>query len=255
MFKRIRIALLLYVLALVAVGSYLSSTRSTDWDASLWVDVYPVDGDGSVAARQYIEQLQAAEFDDIERFFADQARSFGLGLEQPFRINLAPPFPESLPPLPLRPSLLSAMLWSLKMRWLVMRLKWSNDRPTPDIILFAVYHGGASTVLERSGGLRKGLIAVANVFADRRMEGANHVVIAHELLHTLGATDKYHPDSNLPRYPEGFADSAQQPLYPQTMAELMAGRIAVAPNSAEMPDHLGRVLIGSLTAAEIGWTD
>jgi hypothetical protein len=78
-------------------------------------------------------------------------------------------------------------------------------------------------------------------------------VIAHELLHTLGATDKYGND-NLPRLPDGYAEPDRQPLYPQTFAELMGGRIPVTASEAEIPESLQQVVIGPLSAAEIGWT-
>ena len=47
------------------------------------------------------------------------------------------------------------------------------------------------------------------------MDGGNDMVIAHELLHTLGATDKYDPVNNAPRFPDGYGDPQQMPLYPQ----------------------------------------
>jgi hypothetical protein len=79
------------------------------------------------------------------------------------------------------------------------------------------------------------------------------MVLAHELLHTLGATDKYAPSSNLPRFPEGFADPKAKPLLPQSKAELMAGRIPLDERRAKIPDGLRDVVIGQLTAREIGW--
>ena len=96
-------------------------------------------------------------------------------------------------------------------------------------------------------------MAVAHLFADRRMRGPNQVVLTHELLHTLGATDKYQPGTNLPRFPEGYGEPNAEPLYPQQRAELMGGRIAIAADYAEIPPDLGRVVVGPLTAAEIGW--
>lgn len=77
----------------------------------------------------------------------------------------------------------------------------------------------------------------------------------HEILHTLGATDKYDLSNGIPQYPEGFADSQQQPLYPQLKAELMGGRIAISKNETEIPASLKSVVIGSKTAKEIGWID
>ena len=44
-----------------------------------------------------------------------------------------------------------------------------------------------------SHGMQKGLIGVVHAFAQRPMAGTNNIVITHELLHTLGATDKYDP--------------------------------------------------------------
>ena len=103
-------------------------------------------------------------------------------------------------------------------------------------------------------GLQKGLIGVVNAFAARDMNAENNVIIAHELLHTVGATDKYDPATNQPRFPEGYGDPEQTPLLPQQYAEVMAGRIAVSKTEAVTPHTLGSVLIGSTTAQEIGWT-
>jgi len=72
-------------------------------------------------------------------------------------------------------------------------------------------------------------------------------------LHTLGAIDKYAPGTNQPLDPIGLADPEREPLYPQTYAELMAGRIAISEASSEIPESLHEVVIGPLTASEIGW--
>ena len=45
--------------------------------------------------------------------------------------------------------------------------------------------------MAHSTGLQKGMLGVVNAFASADQEGSNAVVIAHELLHTFGATDKY----------------------------------------------------------------
>lgn len=79
------------------------------------------------------------------------------------------------------------------------------------------------------------------------------MVLAHELLHTLGATDKYALTSNLPLFPDGFAEPDAKPLLPQSKAELMAGRIPLDDRHATIPDSLRNVVVGQLTAREIGW--
>jgi hypothetical protein len=78
--------------------------------------------------------------------------------------------------------------------------------------------------------------------------------MAHEVLHTLGATDKYDPATNLPIFPIGYAEPGRAPLYPQDKAELMGGRVPQSPRDAEIPQDLNRVVIGPATALEIGWT-
>ena len=120
--------------------------------------------------------------------------------------------------------------------------------------MFAVFHEPSEGVaLDRSTALNKGLIAVANLFADRTARGTNQIVLAHELLHTLRATDKYSFTSNAPLYPDGYAAPESQPLLPQTKAELMAGRIPLDEQRASMPASLREVVIGPATAREIGW--
>jgi hypothetical protein len=150
---------------------------------------------------------------------------------------------------------LDALDWSLRMRWLTTKLNWQSDRPAPDIVHYLVYHDGDRTpTIDRSGALRKGLIAVTNVFADHASRPTNQVVIAHELLHTLGATDKYDPATNYPLYPVGFADFEARPLLPQRRAEIMAGRIAISQHEARIPASLADVVVGPVTAGEIRWT-
>ena len=253
-FKRFRIAILLYILLFVALGQFLASQRATDWDDSLWVDVYPVNGSGSQQAQTFIDSLRSDSFASVERFFEAQSSIYGIDLERPFRIRVAAQLDTDLPRVPDDGGFLSSITWSLKMRWFVTRLHWASDTPTPDITLFAIYHDGESGVtLDRSTALRKGMIAVANLFGSRSSRGSNQMIMAHELLHTLGATDKYDLATSLPYHPIGFAHPDREPLYPQTHAELMAGRIPIRADRASVPASLDKVVIGAATALEIGW--
>ena len=45
MFKAVRISILLFVLFFVSVSTWLTQARSTDWNNSLWVKVYPINGE------------------------------------------------------------------------------------------------------------------------------------------------------------------------------------------------------------------
>src|SRR6202050_4843903 len=79
-----------------------------------------------------------------------------------------------------------------------------------------------------TSGRQKALVGIVHAFAQRDMAGRNDIVIAHELLHTVGASDKYDLGSDAPLYPIGFADRDRQPLFPQAEAEIMAGRRALS---------------------------
>jgi hypothetical protein len=85
------------------------------------------------------------------------------------------------------------------------------------------------------------------------MAKQNNVVITHEFLHTLGATDHYDLATNLPLYPDGYADPDLKPLLPQRFAEIMAGRTPKSQTEAVIPESLDSVVIGSKTAMEINW--
>ena len=50
MFKVIRISILLVILIVVSLSTWLTQARSTDWNNSLWVKVYPINADGSELA-------------------------------------------------------------------------------------------------------------------------------------------------------------------------------------------------------------
>ena len=146
--------------------------------------------------------------------------------------------------------------WSLKLRHWAWRKQGQQPGPDPDVHIYMVFHDPADNqVLAHSLGLQKGLIGVVNAFASRRMAGSNNVVLAHELLHTLGATDKYDPATNMPLHPDGYAEPQRQPLHPQDNAEIMGGRIPRSQDEAVTPISLKSVVVGPLTAAEIRWTD
>jgi hypothetical protein len=120
--------------------------------------------------------------------------------------------------------------------------------------MFVLYHDPATTPsVPHSLGLQKGLLGVVYAFADRDMTGSNNIVIAHELLHTVGASDKYHAGDDRPLFPAGYADPQQEPLYPQERAEVMAGRRMLSEQEWDMPHGLREVVVGPETAAEIRW--
>lgn len=80
------------------------------------------------------------------------------------------------------------------------------------------------------------------------------VNVVHEMLHLLGATDKFN-EYGQPLFPGGFADPQLQPLYPQKFAEVMARTLPVGNDQTQPISLLSQVRIGQQTAREIGWLD
>ena len=253
MFKAFRILILLLILAGVSYGTWHTKTRSVEWKHELPVNIYLVNGDGSENVNKYLSSLTVDDFKPIQRFMHDEAERYGRSANASIEIKLGGII-ATLPPAPPRNgSVPEAILWSLKMRWWAFR-NGETSGPGPQVKMFLLYFDPAQTgSLQHSTGLQKGLIGRVNVFASRDMARQNNMVITHEFLHTLGATDKYDPATNQPTYPDGYANPDQQPPEPQSFAEIMAGRIPVSQTNATIPESLNDVVIGSLTAREINW--
>ncbi len=256
MFKAVRISILLFVLFFVGVSTWLTQARSTDWNNSLWVKIYPINGDGSRASAQYIETLELFDFAGIEAFLEREISKYGSDLPKPVRIELGDTIAEQPPEFGASPNVLDVMLWSLRMRWWSGQVTDDQDRIDPDVRIFVRYHAPDTAVrLENSVGLRKGMVGIVNGYASRRYRGTNNVIIAHEFLHTLGATDKYRMEDGQPIGPDGLAEPQRDPLYPQRYAEIMGGRIALSAHDSTIPQSLKHVVIGTLTAREIRLVD
>ncbi len=250
--KHLRYLILLLILLFVAVNEAVNKMRTTSWDEPLWVSIYAVNGDARNATDKYIDSLESRDFKAIEEFVNREARRYGVPIEAlevayKGRLLSHPPQPPS------GRNILQNIWWSLKFRaWATWRA-WSSDGDDGDVELFVSYYDTETTQsLRHSVGLQGGLIGIINAFADNSYRGSNQVVITHELMHTLGASDKYDA-GNMPLHPQGFAEPYRQPLYPQTRAEIMGGRIPLSPLQANMPQTLGQVVIGIHTAAEIHW--
>lgn len=252
MFRQIRILVLLLILCVVAVDAWLTRAYSTDWKESLHVGVYPINADGSELVDRYIARLDQDDFDAIEEFLKREAARYGQAITEPVRVVLGPRIDEQPPALAAGPNALDIMLWSLKMRSWANSVADGRERYAPDVRIFVRYHDPETTLaLDNSVGVEKGMFGIVNAYASRRLSPQNKVIIAHEFLHTLGASDKYDESTAQPQPPHGIAEPERTPLYPQRYAEIMGGRIALSPHDAEIPGDLGLVVIGPLTAAEI----
>jgi hypothetical protein len=250
----VRLVLLLAVLVFVALGAWLDQRRSTDWDGTLRVTVYPVAGDASAAAAPCAAATDASAFDDAADFLWQQAQAYGVSLDEPVRFRVSHAAQEPPPALPAHPGRLSVALWSLRLRYWAWRVAASDPLPNPDVQVFALYHANdGEHAAPDSAGLQKGLVAVAHLFCGPDAVAGNAMVVTHELLHTLGATDKYDRATGQPLVPQGLGDPEQSPRYPQLSGEIMAGRIATSAQDATIPGSLVQMIVGPATAREIGW--
>jgi hypothetical protein len=252
-FKRLRILFLLVVLLMVSLITWQDRYRSTRWREPLFVAVYPIAADDSPVTRAYVEALDAEGFKPIDEFFIREARRYHLHIDEPVKTRLRGELRERPPERRTDGGILATAFWSLRLRYWAWRVS-GNAREPEDIRLFVLFHDPALTpVVPHSLGLTKGLIGVVYAFASPAMSGANSVVIAHELLHTLGASDKYNPANDAPRFPDGYGDPQQIPMYPQLTAEVMAGRRLLSATQWEQARSLDETVIGPSTALEIRW--
>lgn len=250
---KLRLLFLILLLLVVSLNTYLSRVRSTNWDQPLWIVIYPINADQRQDTQLYIDVLQVDHFDDIELFISREAKRYGLTQEQPVEVHLAPPVQAQLPETPRNASILDSVIWSLKLRYWA----WRNDTwkgIEPDIkVYLRLFSPQNRQVLEHSLGLQKGMIGVVNGFASVDYQAQNNFITVHEVLHTLGASDKYELTGNQPIWPQGYADPYQTPLLPQYRAEIMGGRVAQTRSFSLIPDSLKQVVVGPETAAEINW--
>ncbi len=255
MFRFLRIAVLLTILLIVAGNQWLTGSRLSSWEKPLWITIYPVLADPEADIRRYAESLKEDSFKNIGLFLKQQASRYGRELETPVFIQVAQPLTLLPPALPAENTGISVALWSLKMRWWVWRNAGQDQLAPDDVRMFVLYQKGEANVpLERSVGIKNGSYGVVNAVASRHMAARNRIIITHELMHILGASDKYEASTGQPFAPDGLANPAQSPLYPQNKAEIMSGRIATSANNWRRPATLKSCVVGELTATEIGWS-
>ncbi|WP_096911252.1 MULTISPECIES: hypothetical protein [Acinetobacter] len=250
MWKNIRIACLLVVLLIVAINAYRDQNQ--DWNQPIRVLLHPINADGSAATQQYIRHLQQDDFVGVKQYLEKNSQQYR-GQSSYFIIEIGRELNQAPPKMSEQSSILNNILWSLKFRFYAWKQHQSIDG-APSLTLYLNYYDPKQRrELKHSTALERGRIGSVNLFASVKQAQQNNVVLVHELLHGFGATDKYNLVNGEPIFPIGYAQADKQPLYPQTEAEIMGGRIALSEHKSKMPDDLEQTLIGTLTAKEVGW--
>jgi hypothetical protein len=228
--------------------------KSRSWVQPLEIVIYPMNSEHNPFVEEYISQLDSSIFKEIVQFFKDEAEHYTLTIEHPITTHLGSIIRNYPPAVPASPtSLIETVLWSIKFRYWAYKNTPDDNSNLHRARIFVYYHKAIeNTRLQHSLGLANGLLSIVHAFASTSQEQQNNIVIAHEFLHTVGATDKYNANSQ-PIFPDGYAEPDKQPLFPQLQAEIMSGKIPTSYTQSKMAESLKHCIIGDKTATEINW--
>ena len=250
MWKKLRIAILLIILLIVGMNAWRDMNQ--DWTKPIVVLLHPINADGQTATEHYIQQISVDDLQDMQNYLQLQSKELK-GQPISFHFQLGRELKALPPKPPTTASALDAILWSLKFRFYAWKQHEGEDG-SPSVTLYLNYHDPKlQNTLKHSTALERGRIGMVNLFASEKQSSSNKVVLVHELLHTFGAKDKYDLKTGQPINPTGYANPEQNPLYPQTRAEIMGGYIPLSPTKSKTPDELEDTMISRLTAQEMGW--
>jgi len=252
-FKFIRIAVLLGLLTVAGLVTAHQMVYSRNWTKPLEVVIYPINADAQLATEKYIQALQQNTFQSIDSWMEREAARHDLPLRSPVRLRLGDQIKPLPPRFPVDGNAVDVLFWGLRFRWWAWRNTAEDNTDLTRIRLFVLYYDGTDDrPLAHSLGLQKGLLGLVHAFAVPAQTKQNNIVIAHEMLHTVGALDKYE-STGAPMFPVGYANPARKPLFPQRSAEIMAGRIPLSHQSYYMAESLKSVIVNRFTAEEINW--
>jgi len=258
-FFYVRVAVLLTILVgvLMGAGQDSRSRRArNDWDHTLSVAVVPVAlenvDEAAIAALR--ARLPALE----DRMAAELARHRP-GAPRPFRFELvAPVRAASPPPVPAADGLVDLVEHSIALsRYLKdIDTRAGIERDLYDARIYVAMRRPRKTdrTLVEGRSEQGGRVGLVELELDAEAEAIDLalIVVAHELLHTLGAVDKYDSGGRT-LVPLGLAEPDRVPLFPQPHAEIMARNRMLSASEERVPGSLAEIAVGPATAREIGW--
>lgn len=252
----IRVTLLLSVLFVVALYAWRDIARRkarNDWKRTLDVAIVVVrDGAVSEAAlgalRSETRALETALAREYARYRPDSFRPFAFVAFGP--VELGKPVP---------PSPNEGLVAAAKYAWHLSRFTSDIDARAGvpsrgfDARIYLVVRTPSQRGFVEGASQHGGHVGVALAELDESTVGLTAFVAAHELFHTLGATDRYGPDGRT-SIPDGLAEPDKQPLFPQRYVELMARNRPLDADRELPPESLDELRIGAKTATEVGWS-
>ncbi|MDW8280458.1 MAG: hypothetical protein RMK29_02020 [Myxococcales bacterium] len=253
--KAVRVTVLLLVLGAVLAWSGRMELRRrarAHWNHTLPVEVVLL-RHGSVPPQTV--HLLIEGFPRLERMLARELARYRPGAPPPFSFRAHGPVPiDELPPEP--PA--SLRLWHRAAhyvrleRYLARVHERGRLQLRSGVLRLYVITEPPHNRLRFVEGFGGGEIGVVRAALDDTNLDQALLAMAHELLHCLGAMDKY-DDAGHAIVPDGLAEPDRVPLYPQRYAEVMVGEVPMKPDEGRLVETLAEVRVGPTTAQEIGW--
>jgi hypothetical protein len=254
---RIRLTILIGLLSVTvlwALNDIHSRRTRTEWQrpvsvAVALVELGPVDRSALAALNARFAVLESRLAEEYHRYGGQLARPVVFTLFGPTASDRPPPHdPEGdLPSLARH----AYELW----RW-TRAVDARTDLPARsfDSRIYLVLRAPRNTGLEWVEGSSElgGRVGLAKIELDSSAVDLALFVVSHELLHTLGASDKYDATGRA-LIPDGLAEPERIPRYPQRYAEVMARNLVEGPGAERPPDTLSELRVGIATAREVGW--
>jgi hypothetical protein len=256
-FYRIAVLLSLFVCAaLFAFADVRAREARKSWDHTLDVALVLV-GSSSTPAVSALSSRVPALAESLTREF----RRYRPSAPPPFHFEVFGPvatgeLEDARMPGPLSSGLLDGVSfsWQVHARTRRLNIAAGLSKNNYDSIIYVYLTDPQSKGFASVEGLsdRNGRIGLVQVELDETMADTTLFVIGHELMHTVGASDRY-DEHGKTLIPEGLGDPAQQPRFPQVSAEVMARNRVLAPDVEVIPQRLDELRIGQKTALEVRW--
>jgi hypothetical protein len=254
-FFYVRVGILLTILALVSMYAAADVWRRharLAWDHTLSVAIVvvyaePVDP-------LLVDQLRTG-VPALEAQLSHELTRYKPGAPQPFAFRVIGPVQGAPPPPRLEADGISDLVqhsFEVK-RWAQsVHVALHDDLASFDSRIYVFVKPSVSEGTQWVEGESEdgGRIGVVTTELDKDGAAFSLFAIAHELFHTLGASDKYDAQGRA-AFPAGYVDPANR--YPQQFAELMARGRPISETKEVPIEGLGELAIGAETAREIKW--